>query len=130
MGKTKFIFDKESGTLKPVKDKDELTLSLDKRAISNAKSENDEISIDLNTNKPNIVDENIIQFRENSDYTIFQITNDKTRKIMMIIAGYGLEIKFNMTELRTTENIEQLLNGLTSMFRKMILEQALNKQNG
>lgn len=130
MGKTKFIFDKESGTLKPVKDMDESILSLDKRVISNVKSENDEVSIDLNTNKPNITDENIIQFRENSDYTIFQITNDKTRKIMMIIAGYGLEIKFNMAELRTTENIEQLLNGLTSMFRKMILEQALNKQNG
>ena len=84
--------------------------------------------MDLSSRKPNIVtNENVIQFRESSDYTIFQVTDDRTRKPMMVIAGYGLEIKFNMAELRSTEKIEQLLGGLISMFRKMILEQALKK---
>ena len=47
----------------------------------------------------------------------------------MIIGGYGLEIKFNIAELRSTERIEQLLGGLTTMFRKLILEQALSKSD-
>lgn len=129
MGKTMFVFDKESGTLKPTQ-YDQDTPLWNECPVSHKCDDSEETSLDLSTQKPNISNENIIQFRESSDHTIFQVTDDRTRKTMMIIAGYGLEIKFNMAELRSTEKIEQLLGGLTSMFRKMILEQALNKQKG
>lgn len=129
MGKTKFVFDKKSGTLKP---SDEVEIGKSQVAEQSITSPDstptEEVSLDLSSRKPNVAtNENIIQFRENSDYTIFQVVDDKSRKPMMIIAGYGLEIKFNMAELRSTEKIEQLLGGLTSMFRKIILEQALKK---
>lgn len=123
MGKSKFIFDKETGTLKPA---DNVTEETPQEPLEQASKE--EVSMDLTTHKPNIdSEENIVQFRENSDYTIFQVNSERSRKTMMIIAGYGLEIKFNTAELRSMEKIEQLLGGLTSMFRKMILEQVLGK---
>lgn len=129
MGKSKFVFDSASGTLKQVDDNiNEQPTQLPPSATDT--EEKEEVSVDLSTRKPNVGNENIIQFRENSDYTIFQVNDERTRKTMMIIAGYGLEIKFNMAELRSTEKIEQLLGGLTAMFRKMILEQALGKSEG
>lgn len=129
MGKSKFVFDSASGTLKQVDDSISKQPAQLLSSVSDTK-EKEEVSVDLSTCKPNIGNENIIQFRENSDYTIFQVNDERTRKTMMIIAGYGLEIKFNMAELRSTEKIEQLLGGLTAMFRKMILEQALGKSEG
>lgn len=126
MGKSKFVFDNATGTLKAVESEPKQPLETPVPLLNNAN--NEEFSLDLSSRKPNIaINENIIQFRENSDYTIFQVVDDRTRKPMMVIAGYGLEIKFNMAELRSTEKIEQLLGGLTSMFRKLILEQALKK---
>lgn len=124
MGKSKFVFDQASGTLKPAGDVTEKPTP----SQQTTEAAEEEVSVDLSSHKPNIgSDENIVQFREGSDYTIVQIKEERSSKTMMIIAGYGLEIKFNMAELRSTERIEQLLGGLTSMFRKMILEQALSK---
>ena len=126
MGKSKFVFDQASGTLKPV---ESVASTTQPPPVLNKPEAKEGGSVDLSSYKPNISsDENIIQFRENSDYTIIQVNDERTQKTMMIIAGYGLEIKFNMAELRSTEKIEQLLGGLTSMFRKMILEQALGTQ--
>lgn len=124
MGKSKFVFDKETGTLKPAKE----IVAETQTQLTPVVGGKEEVSLDLSTHKPNVaMDENIVQFRENSDYTIFQVIEERSRQSMMIIAGYGLEIKFNIAELRSTERIEQLLAGVTSLFRKMILEQALNK---
>lgn len=126
--RNKFVFDKASGTLKAVENAVETPTPPQKQQAETSADEKEVVGVDLRTHKPNVsVDENIVQFRENSDYTIFQVNEERSRKTMMIIAGYGLEIKFNMAELRSTEKIEQLLSGLTSMFRKMILEQALSK---
>lgn len=129
MGKTKFVFDDATGTLRPE------TIATPKQIVplepvlkQIESSEKEEVSLDLKTPKPNVnLDEPIIQFRQNTDYTIFQVFEERSRKTMMVIGGYGLEIKFNIAELRSTERIEQLLGGLTIMFRKLILEQALSK---
>ena len=125
MGKTKFVFDDASGTLKP-----ESNIIVKPKAQEPApkSSETNEVSLDLKVKTPNVkTDEPIIQFRQNTDYTIFQVIEERTKNPMMVIGGYGLEIKFNISELRTTERIEQLLGGLNTMFRKLILEQALSK---
>lgn len=126
MGKSKFVFDNKTGTLKAV---DMASQALQQPAQTTSGGETvEERKLDLNTHRPNVAtDESVIQFRESSDYTIVQVVDERTRKPMMIIGGYALDIKFNMAELRSTEKIEQLLGGLMSMFRKMILDQALNK---
>lgn len=129
MAQTKFKFDKDSGTLKAVSAGNDESANIKEpiHELTKNSQDSDEVSVDLTTDRTPSTDEGIVQFRENSDYTIFQVTDEVSRKTMMVIAGYGLEIKFNMAELRSTERIEQLLGGLTSMFRKMILEQALKK---
>ena len=128
MGKSKFVFDNETGTLKAIEVK---TMPSQPTSPISSEEQVEEKKLDLSTHKPNIVtNESVIQFRENSDYSIVQVVEERTRKPMMIIGGYALDIKFNLAELRSTEKIEQLLGGLTSMFRKMILEQALNKSEG
>lgn len=128
MGKSKFVFDNETGTLKAV---DVSSTSSQTTLPILSEEQAEEKKLDLGTHKPNIAtNESVIQFRENSDYSIVQVVDERTRKPMMIIGGYALDIKFNMAALRSTEKIEQLLGGLTSMFRKMILEQALNKSEG
>ena len=130
MGKTKFIFDNATGTLKP----EDSVVTIKQAEESQPKSSMSEgtqiVGLDLRTHKPNVnLDEPIVQFRQNTDYTVFQVIEERSKKPMMIIGGYGLEIKFNIAELRSTERIEQLLGGLTTMFRKLILEQALSKSD-
>lgn len=129
MGKTKFVFDDATGTLKPEnKVAPKQSIPVDSITTNIDDSGKEEVSVNLKTPKPNVsLNESIIQFRQNTDYTVFQVIEERSRKPMMVIGGYALEIKFNMAELRSTERIEQLLNGLTTMFRKMILEQALSK---
>lgn len=129
MAKTKFVFDNATGTLRPEEQATPKQV-MPVESIETKKNDDgvEEVSVNLKTPKPNVnMNEPIIQFRQNSDYTLFQVIEERSKKPMMIIGGYGLEIKFNMAELRSTERIEQLLNGLSTMFRKMILEQALSK---
>ncbi len=131
MAKTKFVFDDSTGTLKPE------NMATPKQAVpvesitTNVDGTGkEEVNVNLKTPKPNVtLNEPIIQFRQNTDYTVFQVIEERSKKTMMVIGGYALEIKFNIAELRSTERIEQLLNGLNTMFRKMILEQALSKPN-
>lgn len=127
MGKTKFVFDKDSGTLKPAEALiDQPRQMVENGVVAANPAMDEEVKINMNSPKPNVdLNEPIIQFRQNSDYTIFQVTDERTGKAMMVIGGYALEMKFNMGELRSAEKIEQLLGGLTKLFRKMILDQAL-----
>lgn len=130
MGKTKFIFDNATGTLKPESSVVTSKQVEESQPKSSMPEESQIVGLDLRTHKPNVnLDEPIIQFRQNTDYTVFQVIEERSKKPMMIIGGYGLEIKFNIAELRSTERIEQLLGGLTTMFRKLILEQALSKSD-
>lgn len=115
MSNTKFVFDKASGTLQPQKD-------------NNATKTKDVIQkpTQPQTDTEKSDEEGIYKFRAIADLTSFQVRDEQTRRVMMVISGYGLSIKFNMEELRSTDKVEQLLNGLKDMFRKMIIEQSLS----
>jgi len=76
----------------------------------------------------NSITTGVVMFRERQDYSIYQITDDKTGKVLAYIGGYALQIKFNMEELRTMERIEQCLEGLKKLFRHQIMHQPLNNQ--
>lgn len=69
----------------------------------------------------------VMMFRERQDYDIYQIVDERTGKPLAYIGGYALQISFDMSELNSMEKIEQCLNGMTKMFRKFIMEQALNR---
>lgn len=79
--------------------------------------------------KPNIaVNEREVVFREKSDLSIVQIADYDTNRVMGYIAGYGLDIKFNLEELRSMDRVEQFLEGLKRAFRTLILERALGNK--
>jgi len=73
------------------------------------------------------VNTGVLMFRERQDYDIYQIVDERTSKPLAYIGGYALQINFNMTELNSMEKVEQCLGGLTKLFRKFIMEQALKK---
>lgn len=78
------------------------------------------------TDKPNVlVNEREVRFREKSDLSVVQITDYDTNRVMGYIAGYGLDINFNMEELNSMDRVEQFLEGLKKAFRSVILEKAL-----
>lgn len=132
MSKTKYVFNPKTGTMEQVKGvvQEPIKASSTPPPQQSKVDEKDVKKLDLSTVKPNVdLNENIVKFRESSDLTIFQIVEEKSRKPMMVISGYGLEIKFNMGELRTTERIEQLLGGLSDLFRTLIVKQALTKSD-
>ena len=81
---------------------------------------------DVPTDKPNVsVNEREVRFREKSDLSVVQITDYDTNRVMGYIAGYGLDINFNMEELNSMDRVEQFLEGLKKAFRSVILEKAL-----
>lgn len=80
--------------------------------------------VDVNEIKrPNVeLSEGTVQFRERSDMTVFQILDENTGRVMAYISGYALDINFNLGELKSVESIEQLINGIGKLFRKIILD--------
>ena len=81
------------------------------------------------SDRPNVVaNEREVVFREKSDLSIVQITDSDTNRVMGYIAGYGLDINFNMEELSSMDRVEQFLEGLKKAFRSVILEKALGQK--
>lgn len=117
MDSPKYVFDKKTGTYqqnKPVPQSKPLPIH-DSQSQVRSEAEKSEDDGEL-----------FYKFRASSDLTSFQVIDEQTRKPMMIISGYALSMKFNMAELRSSTKVEQLLSGLTEMFRKMIIEQSLS----
>ena len=73
------------------------------------------------------INEGIVQFREKSDYTIFQFVEPKTQSILGYIGGYALDFSFNLDKITSTERLEQLLEGIKGVYRKMISDQILRQ---
>lgn len=151
--KQKFVFDKNTGTLQPQKEVEvpkveEPVKAEEPVAAPEAPQASEGLSTEIVKMKRvdkitpvQLIDENgmpeayldsenmgVVMFRERIDYSIKQIVDERSNKPLMYIGGYGLAINFNMGELRSVERIEQCLQGLTKLFRKLIMDQALNKE--
>jgi len=72
------------------------------------------------------IQEGEVTFRERSDLTIFQIVDEQTNTPLGYISGYALDIRFNLSEIKSTERIEQFLEGVKKMFREIMLKQAFS----
>lgn len=122
----KFKFDAKTGTMVPEAVQREEPAGVveipkpDKESASMIADERVESNVAVN--------EDIVQFRERSDLTIFQIMDEQTGAVLGYISGYALDINFNMGELRSTERVEQFLDGIKKMFREAILEKAFSSK--
>ena len=76
------------------------------------------------------VTESVVQFNMISDRTVYQVINPHNNEVMIEIAGYDLEINFNMEHLKSIEDIEAACAGTSQLFREIIVERLLaHKQN-
>ena len=52
------------------------------------------------------VDEPTVEFKLNSDRSVYRVTNQELNEPLVEITGYDLQINFNMQYLRSVEDIE------------------------
>lgn len=72
-----------------------------------------------------------VQFKLNSDRIIREVINAETKQVLVHISGYDLQINFNMQFLKSIEDVEAACEGLSQLFRDIIMEKLLegNKQS-
>jgi len=142
--KTGFVFDKKTGTMQPVNNaahqlKPMLQNPTPAPQFNNEKTVNttpqfgnyrvdDEKLELLEKYAKELGLEGILLFRQQTDYTICQITDEHSGKVMAYIAGYALNIKFNMEECNSVAKVEQCLEGIKKLFRTFIVQQAIESK--
>lgn len=73
------------------------------------------------SNEPEVV------FNAMSDKRIFGVKSEEDGTMVFEISGYDLQIKFNRDKLQSVEEIEGVLEGIKDVFRKLILQDLLDK---
>lgn len=73
------------------------------------------------SNEPEVV------FNAMSDKRIFGVKSEEDGMMVFEISGYDLQIKFNRDKLQSVEEIEGTLEGIKDVFRKLILQDLLDK---
>lgn len=145
--KTKFVFDKKTGTMQPVKEVEEqeqkkissVPKVVEQRGFANERSVNvtprfgniradDDKIKKLEEYAHELGLEGILLFRSDVDYTICQVVDERTGRAFAYIGGYALNIKFNMEELNSVAKVEQCLEGIKKLFRSFIVEQAIENK--
>lgn len=140
--KTEFVFDKSTGTMRSVEDASKPQL----KPMPKQPSQPDNEKVVNNTpqfgnyrvddEKLRLLEEyakelgleGILLFRQQTDYTICQITDERSGKQMAYIGGYALNIKFNMEQLNSVAKVEQCLEGIKKLFRSFIVGQAIENK--
>ena len=70
-------------------------------------------------------DEPKIEFRVISDRGLLAIKNPDINKNLVEISGYDLQVNFNMEYLNSIEDVESAVNGISDLFRELIMEKLL-----
>lgn len=105
----KFYLDKETGTMKPVSEVQKMKDA--KPAI---------IANDGNT-------ADRVSFHATKDLKIIQFVDERSNEIMGFMSGYALDVQFNPANIRTMEALDNLVESIGQMFKRMILENTLKK---
>lgn len=71
------------------------------------------------------VEEPTVEFKLNSDRSVYRITNQELNEPLVEIVGYGLQINFNMQYLRSIEDIEAAKEGIAKLFGEIIMDKLL-----
>lgn len=145
---TKFVFDKKTGTMQPEQGANKVELKpmqsqsqqpVQRPQFNNEKTVNstpqfgnyrvdDEKLALLEKYAKELGLEGILLFRQHADYTICQITDERSGNVMAYIGGYALNIKFNMEQLNSVAKVEQCLEGIKKLFRSFIVQQAIENK--
>lgn len=128
----RYVFDKASGTMKESSSPEAVIQNAEEQQQAQEEAKSNGTNIAEFITQPNVeADENEpeVVFKLKSDFKTFYIEDMAIHKWLCYIAGYGLDIRFNVKEFRghnATKKIEACLSGITSLFRKIIYEQALD----
>lgn len=125
--KQKFKFDEKTGVVIPDVANEGATIQVHQQPPQQENKSQMASMVQKTMPKANIVvDEGTVEFKKRSDLIIFQIVDEQTNTPLGYISGYGLDISFNLNEMRTAERIEQFLEGVKKMFREIMLRQAFS----
>ena len=69
-----------------------------------------------------------VEFKAISDRRIWGVRSSETNEQMVTISGYDLDIDFNMQYLKSIEDVEACLSGLSEVFRKLLMARLLPSQ--
>ena len=83
---------------------------------------------DIKGNKFEIDEDTKAVFNAEKDFRVLGIKSPQNEDVIMRISGYGLDISFNYDYIKSVEDIENLLDGVKDVFRKMILENMIDKK--
>lgn len=76
------------------------------------------------------VHEKTVTFKYLSDRSVYHVISERNEEVMVEISGYDLNIAFNMQYINCLDDIEAACNGLSELFKGIILEKLLEgKQN-
>lgn len=73
------------------------------------------------------IDEPEVKFKANSDRIIREVINADTKQVLVHISGYDLQINFNMQYLKSVEDVEAACNGIAQLFRDVIMNKLLER---
>lgn len=66
-----------------------------------------------------------VVFNTLSDLTILSVQTEDTHESLMEISGYDLNVKFNRDKIKDLADMENLLDGIKDLFRKIIMKDLL-----
>lgn len=76
----------------------------------------------------NLVDEPKVEFRSITDRITYVVTDPAVdNKVVVEISGYDLDFSFNLELIRSIEDVEAVLAGLTDMFRDKLMSELLGQ---
>lgn len=70
-----------------------------------------------------------VVFNTLSDLIVLAVKTEDTHETIMEISGYDLQVKFDRDKLQNVADIESLLDGIKELFRRMILNDLLDKSS-
>lgn len=68
-----------------------------------------------------------VVFNAYSDRRMIGVMTSDGSDTLLEITGYALQLKFNRDLLKSVEDIENMLDGMKDLFRKMVMEDLLGK---
>lgn len=70
-----------------------------------------------------------VVFNTLSDLVVLSVQTEDTHETIMEISGYGLQIKFDRDKLQNIADVESMLDGIKELFRRMVMNDLLDKSD-
>ena len=84
--------------------------------------------MELTTSRVGSENDPTVTFKQFLDRKVYAVKISGENKTLVEISGYDLKIGFNFEFINSTEDVELAVQGISDMFRHMILEKLLEYQ--